>query len=296
MLTSYLRTYQCNLVLLFLIFSNEVWALSNPWEQVTSPAAGNIKIIGGYSAGCIQGAVSLLPDEKGFAIMRQYRRRYYTHPRMRQFVIWLSQAIQEHKLGKLLVGDLSQARGGPTTKGHASHQNGLDVDLWFWLDSPAVKRSLTKKEKNSLDAPSMLNAANNGVNTNKFTEANVQMLKLVAKHPDVERIFVNPYIKKFICKYTGGASWLRKLRPWWGHDDHLHVRLSCPPNQPECVIQESIEKTDECGNELDWWLGSKAEEESRKIGEKNRFLTPEQRLKAKLVKVPASCNRVLNAN
>lgn len=294
--TTFLNKSLLILSVIGLALSEQVLALANPWEKVLNPAPGPIKIIGSYSSGCIRGATSLLPDETNFEIMRQERRRYFAHPRLRQFIIWLSDAIQEHGYGKLLVGDLSQARGGPTTKGHASHQNGLDVDLWYWLNSPAVKHPLSSNEKESLSSPSVLNATHTGVNKAKFTEANIQVLKLAATYPDVERIFVNPHIKRLVCNRTGNAAWLRKVRPWWGHDDHLHVRLSCPPDQPECAVQESIEDTDGCGSELDGWLGPKAAEEARKNSEKDRNLTPEQRLAKKLMKVPKSCELVLHAD
>jgi hypothetical protein len=31
----------------------------------------------------------------------------------------------------LYIGDISQPRGGPMTSGHASHQIGLDADIWM---------------------------------------------------------------------------------------------------------------------------------------------------------------------
>ena len=56
------------------------------------------------------------------------------------------------------------------------------------------------------------------------------MLEVAASDPVVDRIFVNPVIKRELCTHEPpGSLWLRKLRPWWGHHDHFHVRLRCPP-------------------------------------------------------------------
>jgi penicillin-insensitive murein endopeptidase len=51
----------------------------------------------------------------------------------------------------------------------------------------------------------------------------------------------------------GDREWLRKLRPWWGHDEHFHVRLSCPGDSPDCERQKSMPEGDGCGEELESW-------------------------------------------
>jgi penicillin-insensitive murein endopeptidase len=73
----------------------------------------------------------------------------------------------------------------------------------------------------------------------------------------VDRIFINPAIKKAMCESVpanGDRSWLRKLRPWWGHDEHFHVRLACPADSPDCFVQAPMPDGDGCGAELESWL------------------------------------------
>lgn len=275
-------------------FVNNSWALDNPWSQVTTPAPGEMQIVGSYSSGCIQGTVSLLPDEGAFSLMRQSRRRYFAAPPLRQFILWLAEEVQNNG-GKLLVGDIGQARGGPTTTGHASHQIGLDVDFWFWLES-ASKGELTSYDKEHISAPSMLNAAQTKINNVRWSARQLQVLEMAAKHPEVERIFVNPRIKQAACEQTGWASWLRKVRPWWGHHFHFHVRLGCPENQPKCKEQEPIPTTSGCGEELDEWFKPKTAAEERKKDATERRLTPKQRLAAKLNKLPQECAAILQAD
>ena len=73
--------------------------------------------------------------------------------------------------------------------------------------------------------------------------------------PKVERIFVNAAIKKALCRSTDtDRTWLRKVRPMWGHDYHFHIRMSCPAGSPDCRAQDAVPPGDGCGKELDWWF------------------------------------------
>lgn len=287
------QPYSLLLLVLLATLANATRALDNPWSKVADPASGPVRVIGSYSAGCIQGAVSLLPDEGPFELMRLSRKRYFAHPKLREFILWLADAVQKNGHGKLMVGDIGQPRGGPTTTGHASHQIGLDADFWFWLDSPATKRPLSIREKEDFSAPSMLNQAQTAVDPKLFQEAQVQVLELVAKHPQVERIFVNPHIKVALCKLTGNADWLNKIRPWWGHHYHFHVRLGCPPGQAECQPQEPPDAGTGCGAELDEWFDPATIAAEQQKDKANELLTPAQRLARKLDRLPKACSVVL---
>jgi penicillin-insensitive murein endopeptidase len=73
--------------------------------------------------------------------------------------------------------------------------------------------------------------------------------------PLVQRIFVNPAIKKALCREAGSdRAWLEKVRPWWGHDYHFHVRLRCPSDSPECKPQPPAGGGDGCSKELNSWF------------------------------------------
>ncbi len=267
-------------------------ALQNPWAEAATPVDGIPEVIGGYTAGCIGGAVSMLPDEGDFHLMRKSRRRHFVHPQMRAFIKDLAVQVKKKGYGKLLVGDQAHARGGPSSTGHASHQTGLDGDFWFWLDSPAVQRELTRKDEENLSAISMLNKVRNGVDPARFKPKHVALLKYAATRPGVERIFAHPYIKQALCEQTKQASWLNRIRPWWGHHYHFHVRLGCPDGQKACKPQAPPPKAPGCGKELDWWFKKMAE--ARKQPKKGSRLTVEQKLAKKLAKVPAACKRLLN--
>jgi penicillin-insensitive murein DD-endopeptidase len=71
----------------------------------------------------------------------------------------------------------------------------------------------------------------------------------------VERIFVNPAIKVALCRGAGSdRAWLEKVRPWWGHDYHFHVRIRCPADSPTCKPQPPATGGDGCGAELSSWF------------------------------------------
>jgi penicillin-insensitive murein endopeptidase len=83
----------------------------------------------------------------------------------------------------------------------------------------------------------------------------LRLLELAASDPAVDRIFVNPVVKREACaKARPGTEWLRKLRPWWLHHDHFHVRMRCPADSLQCEAQPPIGADDGCGESLRWWF------------------------------------------
>ncbi|MEZ5875546.1 MAG: penicillin-insensitive murein endopeptidase [Hyphomicrobiales bacterium] len=96
----------------------------------------------------------------------------------------------------LLVGDMSQPRGGPMLGGHTSHQVGLDADIWL---TPMPDRILTDDERENMVAVTMLKDPFT-VDPNVFTIQQVKLIKRAASYPQVARIFVHPAIKKALCE------------------------------------------------------------------------------------------------
>ena len=233
---------------------------ANPWAEVETPSSGAPESIGLASAGCVTGARALPLDGPGYRVMRPSRNRGYGHPELVDFVQTLGRQVHDQGIGTLLVGDLGQPRGGPTLSMHRSHQSGLDVDLWFWLPRDIGKRSLSAKQREQWHAPSMLAADGKSLHPLRWTGDQGELLRLAAQHPEVDRIFVNPAIKRELCHSQAGSRWLGKLRPWWGHDDHLHVRLRCPPGQPQCVAQDPLPSGDSCDASLAWWFSDEAKQ------------------------------------
>lgn len=204
--------------------------------------------------------MSLPVSGYGYQVMRTSRNRYYGHPTLIRFIQKLGQAAVAEGIGSLLIGDLGQPRGGPTPSGHRSHQNGLDVDIWFLLLDPLGNHILSENERETWNPPSMLNSKSDGVDFERWTLRQEKILQIAALQPEVDRIFVNASIKRELCKRrnTASAAWLRKIRPWWKHDDHFHVRLKCPDQNRHCVSQEPLPAGDGCDASLEWWFSKEA--------------------------------------
>jgi len=111
---------------------------ADAWGRVLTPSVGPARIFGGPANGCISGAAQLPPDGTGYQAIRLSRYRNYGHPETVAFVQRLGKAAAAAGLAPFYVGDMAQPRGGPMTSGHAAHENGVDVDIWFNLEPKPV--------------------------------------------------------------------------------------------------------------------------------------------------------------
>jgi penicillin-insensitive murein endopeptidase len=218
----------------------------------TAPAAMSAAPIGSYAKGCLAGGTALPFDGPAWQAMRPSRNRMWGHPDLIAFIERLAVAAQTDGWPGLMVGDMAQPRGGPMRTGHASHQIGLDVDLWL---TPMPDHRLPADERESLPAVSMLVAGTRTVDPSRFTDLQIAVIRRAALDSEVARIFVHPGIKQAMCeRVDGDRVWLGKVRPWWGHDAHFHVRLRCPAGAGTCKDQEHPPPGDGCGDDLAWWL------------------------------------------
>ena len=226
---------------------------------VKSPASMEARAIGFYSKGCLAGAKAVAIDGPAWQVMRLSRNRNWGHPNLTAWVERFARDAQSLEgWSGLLVGDMSQPRGGPMLTGHASHQIGLDADIWL---TPMPNRRLTKPEREELAATTMLPGGNEraiNVDPAVWTDGHVKLIRRAANYADVERILVHPAIKRALCDAAPALgpdrAWLWKVRPYWGHHYHFHVRMSCPPDSPACRPQPVTLNDDGCGKELSDWL------------------------------------------
>lgn len=239
-----------------LLISGILWGLfsisygqTGQLSQFSTPSKGPAAAVGSYSNGCLFGGQALSLKAQDYKVMRQSRNRYYGHPNLIRYIEQLSEQVgSEGKL--LMLGDLSQPRGGRMPSGHVSHQIGLDVDIWLFTP---------KKEEYH---PSMIEDYPMegrvdralGVLNEKWQPEYFSLIEKAASFPEVERIFLNPVIKKALCEYAPEAPWQGKIRPWFGHDAHLHVRLRCPEGDLNCEPQAPVPPGSGCTADLDNWI------------------------------------------
>ncbi len=220
------------------------------------PTLGKAMAIGYYPRGCLQGGIELPVTGPNWQVMRVDRNRNWGHPELiaflKKFAPLAAKATGWHGV---LIGDMAQPRGGPLPFGHLSHQIGLDVDIWFM---PMPGHVLTTDERNKISASNLVAADGKHVNEN-WTPADAAFIRTAAEQPDVERVLVNAAIKKRLCEMEGkdNHSWMDKVRPWYGHNDHIHVRLKCPADSPNCRKQPPVPGSDGCGKELAYWFSDR---------------------------------------
>lgn len=226
------------------------------WEQIRTPVKpldGKVQSIGGYSNGCIIGAQPLALKGEGYQVIRHARNRYYGHPELVDFLQQLGKKAKKAGLPPILIGDMGMPAGGRFSSGHASHQTGLDADIWLRF-GPMDDKTAAKPDGLGL---LVVNKGATNVNAN-WQPQHATLIKLAAMDPRVNRIFVNPAIKVKLCQTAGqDRQWLRKIRPWYAHDSHFHVRLSCPKDARYCENQAAIPAGDGCGDELYSWFEPK---------------------------------------
>ena len=205
---------------------------------------------GGYSKGCITGAMELPETGPTWQAMRLSRNRNWGHPDTIAFLQDLSaKAARLPGWQGLYIGDISQPRGGPMLTGHASHQIGLDADIWML---PPSRLNLTRAERENISSISLRRAEGAYVNAS-WTRQHHEVIKAAASDPRVARIFVFPGAKVQMCKdERGDRAYLRKIRPWYGHHYHFHVRLSCPRGTRGCLDQDAPPPGDGCDEAQGW--------------------------------------------
>jgi penicillin-insensitive murein DD-endopeptidase len=224
------------------------------FARKAQPAPLTARSIGFYAHGCLAGAVALPINGPTWQVMRLSRNRNWGHPKLVAFLERLAEKAKKFGWNGLLVGDMSQPRGGPMLTGHASHQVGLDADIWL---TPMPDRKLSPEEREFMSATMVVRDDRLDVDPNVWTHAHTDVIRAAAEDSEVERIFVNAAIKKALCREAGSdRGWLAKVRAWWGHDYHFHVRMYCPADSPQCEPQPQPQFGEGCGHDLDYWFTS----------------------------------------
>jgi penicillin-insensitive murein DD-endopeptidase len=239
-------------------------ALANPndptlparelFGRKADPVSTPPRSIGFYSKGCLAGAVALPINGETWQVMRLSRNRNWGNPHLIELLERLS--VKVHKVAGwpgLLVGDISQPRGGPMFTGHASHQVGLDADIWL---TPMPNRELSRAEREEMSATMVVAESRIDVDPNVWTPGHFEAIKAAAEEPQVQRIFVNAAIKKALCREAkGNRAWLNKVRPMYGHDYHFHIRIKCPDDSAGCKPQDPVPPGDGCSSgDLSFWF------------------------------------------
>jgi penicillin-insensitive murein endopeptidase len=215
------------------------------------PAPGPAASIGAAAHGCLQGAAALPQIGPSWQVLRPAQNRFWGMPVLVSVIE--EQAARIAPFGQLLIGDMSLPRGGRMPSGHASHQTGLDADILFRL----ADHRLSEEERDNPDFTGVVEEGR--ILPDLWGPAQRAMLKNFAEDLRVDRIFVNPAIKRHLCRTEKtDRAWLHRLRPWWGHNAHFHIRLACQTGDTACESSPPIPEGEGCGADLDWWFTPEA--------------------------------------
>ena len=184
------------------------------------------------------------------AVMRPARNRFRGHPALIAVIERIAASLPAGWPGRSSA--ILASRAASDGHRHASHQIGLGR----YLADPDAGAAPYGVESDNQPAKRIVTADGNGVDHCRRGPQCRQLIEAVARTPELARMFVNPAIKRALCREAANSpgadrAWLAKVRPWWGHDDHFHIRLNCPPGQALCETQEPVPPGDGCGKELD---------------------------------------------
>ncbi|MGC1369167.1 MAG: penicillin-insensitive murein endopeptidase [Methylovirgula sp.] len=257
--------------------------------RVEKPAGVATRTIGFYARGCLSGGIALPVNGPDWQVMRVSRNRNWGTPQLITFLERFAKKVPKvsHWPG-ILVGDMSQPRGGPMLFGHSSHQIGLDVDIWL---KPMPSGSLSRAEREEMMSTNVVRPDGLDVDPKVWTPDDVAVIKAAAEDSEVQRIFVNAAIKKALCRDArGDRSWLRNVRPYYGHNYHFHVRLVCPKDQPLCEGQDAVPPGEGCDKaSLAYWFSEGIRHPPPSLE------PPRPRPALTLADLPAPCRTLLGA-
>jgi penicillin-insensitive murein endopeptidase len=256
-----------------------------PAIAARTPSPGPAQVIGGNSGGCVAGAVRLPDEAPGMQTIRASKSHFWGHPDTIAGLKLLAERAQAAGLPSLYMNDISNPRGGPMTAGgHVSHQRGIEADVW--LDVTPPHPLLTAAQREALEPVSLVRPDGRAVDPARWKPGHITLLRLAATLPRVDRLLVNPAIKKQLCaEVTGDRSWLRLVRPWYGHAAHFHISFNCPAGSPLCTQPPPPPPGDGCDATLQWWF-DQLDAPPKPAGPATRRAPP---------RLPAACGPVMAA-
>lgn len=192
--------------------------------------------------GMITNAVALPKKGEGYALLRNNGRNW-GNPRLVGAIQSAARSVSQARPGgaKLLVGDIS-ARWGGQASGHRSHRTGRDADLLIYALTP---------DGRSIESPGFVRYGPDGlgeVDKGKFVRVDLarewQLVKalITSREANVQWLFFARWLEALVIEYARARGedpelvWYAEsvlLQPGdsAAHDDHLHLRVACTPEE-----------------------------------------------------------------
>jgi penicillin-insensitive murein endopeptidase len=182
------------------------------------------------------------------AILEKSASNVYGHPALVLMLHRSAKALAKQYPGSVMVvGDLSTKQGGPLV-GHRSHQSGRDADVIFYARDKKGRR-VTPSDFVAYDANGKAKD-NSGLTFDD--ERNWVLLVSWAKddRAGLSHVFVSRSLRKRLLAFAAKsalhrdqidevAPLLKQPESASAHDDHFHVRISCPKKHEGLCHEQS---------------------------------------------------------
>lgn len=208
---------------------------------------------GKATVGSLHNAIDVLEYEKknsptGFRILYPQNGAYYATSELTYVLAQMGWFTKKNVAPYVLgIGDISRKNGGQLG-GHKSHQQGLDVDVSYFIRNqynPRVLQDIVQNAKPNKDW---------------MIEKQWELFKFTVGLNYVDRILVDSTLKNALCKLAKEKSelnntsksvniafqTLRRLRVVSNHQDHFHLRVRCSVLQVRCRMMAEPPQSTEC--------------------------------------------------
>lgn len=210
-----------------------------------SPLAPNFSGSIGWPYGGVQtSAIELPVSGEGFTRFRPNGEWYWGQPALVEGIQAAAAQVASERPGgaDLVLGDLSAETGGHILR-HNSHRSGRDIDLlWYFKDLKG----------NPVQAPGFIHVGSDALarteDNSSFLMLDIERQWLIVKalleseHFEVMWLFCSKPIKRLLIIHAiarhedldliaRASQVLMQPSDSLSHDDHLHLRIACPPGQ-----------------------------------------------------------------
>lgn len=224
-------------------------------EIATLPGSYSTSL-GGPSSGQVRGAVAIPDEGRGFYHnpQRPYEARFGTVELVQTIMRAAASVDAALPGGVLTVNDLGLRDGGPIAH-HGSHQAGRDADILFFsvdaagkplrsvgvpIDPKGTGVDFKDLADPSDDQPVALDTAR----TWRFAAALIE-----AAGDQLQRIFIVEHVRSMLLaeakRAAASPAVIKRFedltcQPEYPHDDHMHIRLYCTPEDLAAGCRDSL--------------------------------------------------------
>jgi penicillin-insensitive murein DD-endopeptidase len=210
--------------------------------------------IGFPDAGALRNSTSILQHQQTlnskafFELVSPGNKKHFATYEMAEMITRIGEVFNRQYTKKIYISNISTVGGGKLSP-HASHQNGLDVDIGYPTDLANIKFPLVVRM-----------ATGEYFSKNYSIDKTYNLFKYLFSQRDipVDRIFVDQKIRTALCNFAIAKNEFKSqakevvkdmfdnIQHVTGHGDHFHLRIKCSKYDPACR-ERIYRKMEACG-------------------------------------------------